>query len=118
MQKTGLILTEVLRPQEAARILGRLDEDKMMFAFARWAEARLRRWVDFANGALLFLTVPDQPESGMFYIYDRTAGSFWMADIAGSNNWGGYSEEEFDSISHQYGLRDLAQHPRRRQVAA
>lgn len=118
MQANGLILTEVMPGHEAARLLGRLDEDKLIFAFARWAEAKLRRWVDFANGALLFLVVPDQPESGMFYIFDRKTGSFWMADVAASNCWGGYREEDFDRYSRTYGLRELAQHPRLERAAA
>ena len=115
---SGLILRQVLRAQDLVALLGRPEEDALMFAFARWAEAKLRRWVDFANGALLFLMAPGDPESGMFYIYDRATGSFWMADIAESRCWGGYREEEFDRISHTYGLRALAQNPRRRALAA
>ena len=51
--------------------LERHDEDKAIIGFASKAEARLSRWLDFAKGALLFLTVPDDPESGWFYVYDR-----------------------------------------------
>ena len=71
-----------------------------------------------ATGALLFLMVPCAPASGMFYIYDRATCSFWMADIDESRCWGGYREEEFDHLSQTYGLRALAQHPRRRALAA
>ena len=36
--------------------------------FARKTEAKLVRWLDFAKGALLFLMVPDDRESGAFYL--------------------------------------------------
>jgi hypothetical protein len=52
--------------------LERLEEDKAIVGFAEKAQARLVRWLDFAKGALLFLMVPGDRESGMFYIYDAT----------------------------------------------
>ncbi len=67
----SLIVNEVLRVQDPdARRLGldRLDEDALILAFARWAEGQLKKWLDYAKGALLFVMVPEDPESGMFYI--------------------------------------------------
>lgn len=118
IERKELILTEVLPAREVAKLLGRLDEDKLMFAFARWAEARLRRWVDFREGALLFLVAPGDPDSGMFYLYNRRAGSFWMADLAASRNWGGYREEQFEELARAHGLRDLARQSWRQDQAA
>ncbi|MBV9081901.1 MAG: hypothetical protein JOZ62_04435, partial [Acidobacteriaceae bacterium] len=43
--------------------LERLDEDKAIAGFAQKTEAKISRWLDFAKGALLFLTVPGDPES-------------------------------------------------------
>src|ERR1017187_5018264 len=34
------------------------------------------------RGALLFVMVPEEPESGMFYIYDRARQPFFMGDLA------------------------------------
>ena len=59
--------------------LERLDEDRAIVGFAQKAEARLVRWLDFAKGALLFLMVPGDRESGMFYIYNRGRSSFYPA---------------------------------------
>ena len=59
--------------------LERLDEDRAIVGFAHKAEARLVRWLDFAKGALLFLMVPGDSESGMFYIYNRGRSSLYLA---------------------------------------
>ena len=59
-------IEDVLRLQDFG--LERLDEDRAIVGFAARTEARIARWVDFAKGALLFLMVPEDPESGCFYI--------------------------------------------------
>jgi len=49
-----------------------LDEDGAIVGFAQKAEAKLVRWLDFAKGALLFLMVPGDGESGTFYATTAT----------------------------------------------
>ena len=71
----GVTVDSVLRLQDFG--LERLDEDKAIIGFAEKAEARLSRWLDFAKGALLFLMVPGDPESGWFCVYDRARSSFY-----------------------------------------
>jgi len=59
----SLIVNEVLRVHgpDAKRLgLDRLDEDALILGFARWAEGRLRKWLDYAKGALLFVMVPER----------------------------------------------------------
>ena|SRR5215469_12854183 len=94
--------------------LERLDEDKAIVGFARKAEARLVRWLDFAKGALLFLMVPGDSESGAFYIYDRDRSSFYPLSlpIENENRYGGFREEEFDSLAKAFDLVRLARNPR------
>jgi hypothetical protein len=115
MALNGLVVNEVLRLQDldAKRLgLDRLDEDELMLAFARWAEAHLKRWVDYARGALLFLMVPDDPESGAFYIYDRARQTFFLVDQAQKPRYGGYGLQEFDQMAAASGLKALAREPR------
>ncbi len=115
MVPSGLIVNEVLRVQDAnAKRLGldRLDEDKLILEFVRWAEGRLRKWLDYAKGALLFVMVPDDPESGLFYIYDRARRTFFMVDLAEVPRYGGYRLEEFEQMAQVFGLKALAQNPR------
>ena len=64
-------IDDVLRLQDFG--LERLDEDEAIVGFAKRAEARIARWLDFAKGALLMLMVPDDPESGCLYCTSTTA---------------------------------------------
>ena len=55
--------------------------------------------------------VPDDPESGMLYVYDRTEQTFWMVDLAGTSRFGGYRLDEFEELAQLHGLDALAQNP-------
>ena len=100
----------VIDPQDFG--LERLDEDKTIIAFATKAEAKLSRWLDFAKGALLFLTVPDDPESGCFYIYDRGRSAFYSLLLPVEGRFGGFREDEFDQLTQAFDLVTLARNPR------
>ena len=92
--------------------LERLDEDRAIVGFARKAEARLVRWLDFVKGALLFLMVPGDNESGTFYIYDRGRFSFYPLSLPIEQRSGGFREEEFESLAKAFDLVRLARNPR------
>jgi len=92
--------------------LERLDEDKAIVGFAQKAEARLVRWLDFAKGALLFLMVPGDSESGVFYIYDRGRSSFYPLSLPIERGYGGFREEEFEALTEAFDLVALARNPR------
>jgi hypothetical protein len=92
--------------------LERLDEDRAIIGFAQKVEARLARWLDFAKGALLFLTVPDDPESGFFYVYDRSRSVFYSLALPVEGRYGGFREGEFDHLTQTFDLVTLARNPR------
>jgi hypothetical protein len=92
--------------------LERLDEDKAIIGFASKTEAKLSRWLDFAKGALLFLTVPGDPESGWFYVYDRARAVFYSLGLPVEGHWGGFREDEFDRLTQVFDLVSLARNPR------
>ena len=92
--------------------LERLDEDRAIVGFAHKAEARLVRWLDFAKGALLFLMVPGDSESGTFYIYDRERSSFYPLSLPIERRYGGFREDEFESLTKAFDLVRLARNPR------
>ena len=102
-------IDDVLRLQDFG--LERLDEDRAIVGFAARAEARIARWLDFAKGALLLLMVPDDPESGCFYIYDRGRGAFYSLSLPVEGRYGGFREDEFEALSQTFGLAGLAQDP-------
>ena len=87
------------------------DEDQAILRFAQRAEARIARWLDFAKGALLMLMVPDDPESGWFYIYDRGREAFYSLGLPVEGRFGGFREDEFDGLCQEFGLKALAQNP-------
>jgi hypothetical protein len=91
--------------------LERLDEDRAIVGFAIKAEARLSRWLDFVKGALLFLTVPGDPESGWFYIYDRRRSAFYSLALPVAGHFGGFREEDFDQLTKTFDLVELARNP-------
>ena len=114
MDTNKLIVNRILQVHEpsARRLcLDRLEEDRLVLAFARWAEGQIKKWIDYAKGALLFVMVPEQPESGMFYIYDRARQTFFMVDPAEVDRYGGYRLEEFEQMAQVFGLKALAQNP-------
>jgi len=114
MSTNHLIVNRVLRVQEpSAKRLGldRLEEDRLILAFGRWAEGHIKKWIDYAKGILLFVMVPGDPESGMFYIYDRAQQTFWMVDLAATTQYGGYRLDEFEGLAQLHGLKALAQNP-------
>jgi hypothetical protein len=116
MDANKLIVNRILQVGEpSAKRLGldRLEEDRLMLAFARLAEGQIKKWIDYAKGALLFVMVPGDPESGMFYVYDRTHQAFWMVDLAETSRFGGYRLDEFEALVQVYGLKALAKDPRR-----
>src|SRR6516165_9491390 len=92
--------------------LERLDEDKAIVGFAEKAEGKVARWLDFAKGALLFVTVPNDPESGAFYIFDRTKAVFYWLALPIEGRFGRFREDEFDRLTQVFDLVMLARNPR------
>jgi hypothetical protein len=103
-------IADVLRLQDFG--LERLDEDEAIVGFAKRAEARIARWLDFAKGALLMFMVPDDPESGCLYIYDRSREAFYSLALPIDGRFGGFREDEFDGLCQTFGLTALASDPR------
>ena len=103
-------IDDVLRLQDFG--LERLDEDEAIVGFAKRAEARIAHWLDFAKGALLMLMVPDDPESGCLYIYDRSREAFYSLALPIEGRFGGFREDEFDGLCQAFGLKALASNPR------
>jgi hypothetical protein len=80
MHTNQLVVNRVLRVQEpSARRLGldRLDEDKLVLAFARWTDGQIRKWLDYAKGARYssrYRTTRDRGTSTSMIDLDRPSG--------------------------------------------
>ena len=54
MVTNKLIVNRILQVHEpsATRLdLDRLEEDRLILAFGRWAEGQIKKWIDYAKGA-------------------------------------------------------------------
>ena len=74
------------------------------------SEAQIVRWVQFPAGALFFTLVPEDPESGAVYVFDRRNGVFYLVDF-NDQKWGGYSLAEYEVLERTHRLTMLAQRP-------
>ena len=77
---------------------------------AERSEAQIVRWVQFPAGALFFTLVPEDPESGAVYVFDRRNGVFYLVDF-NDQKWGGYSLAEYEVLERTHRLTMLAQRP-------
>lgn len=88
----------------------RSDLDQASRMLAERSEAQIVRWVQFPAGALFFMLVPGDPESGAVYVFDRKTGIFYLIDFH-DQKWGGHSLAEYETLEHTCGLTLLAQQP-------
>jgi hypothetical protein len=91
--------------------LEELDGDEAIVGFAKRAEARIARRLDFSAGALLMLMVPNDPESGCLYIYDLSREAFYSLALPIDGRFGGFREDEFDGLCQTFELKTLASDP-------
>ena len=84
--------------------------DQASRGLAERSEAQIVRWVQFRAGALFFTLVPEDPESGAVYVFDRRNGVFYLVDF-NDQKWGGYSLAEYEVLERTHRLTMLAQRP-------
>jgi len=74
-------------------------------------------WIDMGSGVLLFaLSKPDDPASGVVYVYDKKGRAFWGIDFEHGSNANGdqfLSRQEFEALAEEYGLENYALQPAR-----
>jgi hypothetical protein len=56
--------------------------------------------------------VPGDSESGTFYIYDRDRSAFYPLSLPIEERYGGFREEEFESLTKAFDLVALVRNPR------
>ena len=65
------------------------------------SEGRAERLIEQRQGVLLFITVPDQPNSGAAYLYHARTRAFYMLDWSDRDS---LSATEFDAALREYDL--------------
>ena len=68
------------------------------------------RWIEFPGSILLFVSVQGDPESGAFYVFDRRTNSWFWIDFD-DQQYGGYSQSDFDLLIHEYDILSLVERP-------
>jgi hypothetical protein len=90
---------------------GTSSVDSAVSALLAAAEnAQPARWVEFPSSILLFATVPGDPDSGAFYVFDRKTGIWFWVDFE-DEQYGGYTVSDFDLLVHQYDILSLVERP-------
>jgi hypothetical protein len=68
------------------------------------------RWIEFPASVLLFISVQGDPESGAFYVFDRRNAIWFWIDFD-DQQYGGYSEGDFDLLVQEYDILSLVERP-------
>jgi hypothetical protein len=89
---------------------GHVGLEEASRGLATLSEAQIVRWVQFPAGALFFVLVPGDPQSGALYVFDRRTGVFYSVDF-NDQNWGGYSLAEYEVLERTHRISRFAQRP-------
>ncbi|MHB8500893.1 MAG: hypothetical protein ACYDHE_08115 [Candidatus Acidiferrales bacterium] len=71
---------------------------------------KIERWIQFPKALFVFLVVPEDPESGAFYIYDRRAMIWFWLDFD-DEKFGGYTVSDFDCLVRECRFLDIVERP-------
>ena len=71
---------------------------------------KIERWIQFPKALFVFLVVPEDPESGAFYVYDRRAMIWFWLDFD-DEKFGGYTVSDCDRLVGECRFLDIVEHP-------
>ena len=99
-----------MKAQPILRVGRCSPEDAVEALITATDNARPVRWIEFSAAILLLLGVPNDLESGAFYVLDRKAGTWLWIDFE-DEQYGGYSSSDFDLLVHEYDFLSLVERP-------
>lgn len=71
---------------------------------------RIAKWVQMPKAVFVFLLIPEDPESGAFYVYDRRARIWFWVDFD-DEKFGGYTVDDFERLVRECRFLDIVEHP-------
>jgi len=88
-----------LRPEDVGldRAVARLLEVTDCGLNGKVEHPQVTRWIQFPPTLLVLLMVPDDPESGEIFLYHRRKSTWFRIDFE-DQNYGGYSEAQFEML--------------------
>jgi hypothetical protein len=70
----------------------------------------IAKWVQFPRVLFVFLVVPGDPESGAFYVFDRSRRVWHWVDFE-DEKFGGYTVSDFDQLVRECRFLDIVERP-------
>ncbi|MFZ0520599.1 MAG: hypothetical protein WAN14_23050 [Candidatus Acidiferrales bacterium] len=70
----------------------------------------IAKWIQLPKALFVFLVVSGDPESGAFYVYDRSSRIWFWLDFD-DDKFGGYSAADFDRLVRECRFLELVEHP-------
>lgn len=95
-----------------------IDEGSVSIIIRTFMELNTDRavhWLDMGRGVLLLAqTDPNNPASGVIYVYDKSARTFWGLNF--EDGWDDKGNQfltprEFEALADEYSLNDYAVEP-------
>ena len=68
------------------------------------------RWIELSAAVLLFLLVPEDPDSRAVLFLDRKKGTWYAVDFE-DEQFGGYSRAQLESLLNDWKFLDLIERP-------
>lgn len=78
-------------------------------AFLKLGEAIATRWIQTQKGVMVLQMVPDNPESGAVYVFDRLREQWYLLSFEECEDR--FTSEKFDSIFSEYKLFSYVEQP-------
>lgn len=70
----------------------------------------IAKWVQLPKALFVFLMVPGDPESGAFYVYNRSS-RVWLWIDFDDEKFSGYTLDDFDRLVRECRFLDIVEHP-------
>jgi len=103
-------VTPITDPHQERKTVGESLEQAVAQLLEITEHPAITRWVQFPKSLLLFLTMPGDPESGAFYVYDRRSGAWFWVDFE-DEKFGGYNTSDFEQLVRACSFLDLVERP-------
>jgi hypothetical protein len=88
-----------------------VDLQSAVAALIKVAEnVEIVRWIELPASVLLFLLVPEDPDSGAVYVLDRKKGTWYAVDFE-DEQFGGYSVTQLEMLLKECNFLDLIERP-------
>ncbi|HEV2617554.1 MAG TPA: hypothetical protein VGU63_13195 [Candidatus Acidoferrales bacterium] len=71
---------------------------------------KIEKWVQFPRAIFLFLVVAGDPESGAFYVYDRSRAVWYWLDFE-DDKFGGYTIADCERLVRECRFLDIVERP-------